>query len=74
MAGVIRDKDFRIESGRATGGRMFIQVVHHPTQVSRKVVGLDGRPFTEIVNQLFSAVVREIEASGWRWPFDGGVQ
>jgi hypothetical protein len=63
MAGVIRDEDFRIDSGRAAGGRMFIRVVHEPTQVSRVVVGLKGRPYAEVVRELVTAVRQEVEAA-----------
>lgn len=68
MAGMIRDEDFRIDSGRATEGRMFLRVVHAPTEVSRGVVGLKGRPYAEVVQELLSAVLQEIEAVGWRRP------
>jgi hypothetical protein len=68
MAGMIRDEDFRIDSGRAAEGRMFLRVVHVPTGVSRVVVGLNGRPSTEVVQELFSAVLQEIESVGWRRP------
>ena len=66
MVGVVHDEDFRIDSGRASGGRMFIRVVHCPTQVSRSVVGLNGRPYSEVVRELISAVLQGIEAVGWR--------
>lgn len=68
MAGVIRDDDFRIASGRADEGRMFLRVVHLPTQVSRVVVGLNGRPYAEVAQKLLSTVLQEIEAVGWRKP------
>jgi hypothetical protein len=71
MADVIRNQDFRVDSGRATGGRMFLRVVHEPTQVSRVVVGLNGRPYAEVVRQLLSAVSQAIEAAGWRRPPEG---
>jgi hypothetical protein len=66
MAGVIRNEDFRIDTGRATEGRMFLRVIHDPTQVSRIVVGLHGRPYAEVVQELLSAVLQEIESAGWR--------
>jgi hypothetical protein len=71
MASMIRDEDFRIESGRADGGRMFLRVIHLPTQASRVVVGLNDRPYAEVVRELLSAVLQEIEAVGWRKPKEG---
>lgn len=68
MPGMIRYDDFRIDSGRATQGRMFVRVVHEPTQVSRSVLGLNGRPYAEVVQELLSAVLQEIEIAGWRRP------
>jgi hypothetical protein len=68
MVGVIRDEDFRIDSGRAKGGQMFVRVVHEPTQASRVVVGLNGRPYAEVFQELLSAVLQEIETAGWRRP------
>jgi hypothetical protein len=68
MANMIRDEDFRVDVGRASEGRTFLRVVHEPTQVSRVVVGLKGRPYAEIVQELLSAVSQEIEAAGWRRP------
>jgi hypothetical protein len=63
---MIRDEDFRIDSGRASEGRMFLRVVHVPTEVRRVVVGLNGRPYAEVVQELLSAVLQEIESVGWR--------
>jgi hypothetical protein len=71
MAGAIRDEDFRIDSGRAEGGRMFVRVVHEPTQTSRVVVGLKSRPYAQVVQDLLSEVRQEIEAVGWRRPQKG---
>jgi hypothetical protein len=71
MAGVVRDEDFRIDSGRAEGGRTFVRVVHEPTQASRVVVGLKGRPYAEVVQELLTAVRQAIEAGGWRRPQKG---
>jgi hypothetical protein len=64
MAGVIRNEDFRIDVGRATEDRTFLRIVHDPTQVSRVVVGLNGRPSTEVVEELISAVLQETVLSG----------
>lgn len=44
---------------------MFVRAIHIPTQVSRVVVGLKGRSYKEVVRELLSAVVQEIEAAGW---------
>jgi hypothetical protein len=68
MAGVIHDEDFLLESGRASAGRMFVRVVHVPSRVNRVLVGLNGRPYKEVVQELLSAVLREIETIGWRRP------
>jgi hypothetical protein len=65
---MIRDEDFRIDLGRASEGRTFLRVVHVPTEVSRVVVGWKGRPYAEVVQELLSAVLQEIEAVGWRRP------
>lgn len=68
MAGIIRDEDFRLDVGRASGGKTFVRVVHEPTQKSRHVMGLNGRPCGEVVEQLRSEVVQDLEAAGWRRP------
>ena len=65
MGRVIRDSDIRIESGRATGGRMFVRVVHEPTEISRQVEGLGGRSYRVVVAELRSAVESELERRGW---------
>jgi hypothetical protein len=71
MANEIRDEDSRMELGRATGSRTFLRVVHEPTQTSREVVGMNGRPSAQIIQELHSAVLQEIEAAGWRKPREG---
>jgi hypothetical protein len=66
MTRIIRGADFRIESGRAVGGKMFVRVVHIPTNTSRMVPGLDGRPYDQVVSDLISEVVQAIETDGWQ--------
>jgi len=71
---VIQDSDIVIESGRATGGRMFVRVSHRPTDTSQQVVGLGGRPYWEVVAELQSVVEDELVGRGWlRAPGGGGV-
>jgi len=65
MDQVIRDDDIRIDSGRATGGRMFIRVVHEPTATSRQVVGLGNRSYRDVVTELRSAIESELLQRGW---------
>ena len=62
---VIRDIDIRIDSGRATGGRMFVRVVHAPTGISRLVVGLGNRGYRDVVTELRSAIESELVEHGW---------
>jgi hypothetical protein len=63
VAAQLPAEDVLIESGRATGGRMFIRVTHTPTGKSRTIVGLDGRPYGEVVQQLQDELATEVLSS-----------
>jgi hypothetical protein len=62
---VIRDGDFLIEIGRATGGRTFVRVVHQLTNCNRRQTGLNGRSVNEVSAELTAAVVSELLQMGW---------
>jgi hypothetical protein len=65
MERVIRESDVIAESGRASGGRMFVRVIHQPTGTNRKVVGLGGRAYQDVVAELLAAVKQELMQDGW---------
>jgi hypothetical protein len=64
MATQLPATDVLVESGRASGGRMFIRVLHTPTGKSRMVVGLDGRSYGKVVQQLQEELATEVLGSG----------
>jgi hypothetical protein len=68
---VIREDDIRIDRGRASGGRMFVRVVHQPTDTSRQVVGLGGRAYAQVVAELRAAVEAELACRGWARAAEG---
>jgi hypothetical protein len=68
---VIRDDDIRIDSGRASGGQMFVRVVHQPTDTSRQVVGLGDRAYAQVVAELRAAVEDELAGRGWARAAEG---
>jgi hypothetical protein len=63
MESDLPNSEFVVESGRASGGRMFVRVIYQTTGKSRTVVGLNGRSYREIVDGLIVEVKREIQAS-----------
>jgi hypothetical protein len=73
MATQLPATDVVSESGRATGGRMFIRVIHTPTGKSRMVVGLNGRSYGEIVQQLQEELATEVLGSGTSPTRDDGA-
>lgn len=60
MPGESFDEDFRVDVGRADGGRTFVRVVHLPTGRERTVVGLDGRTARENADELAFELPRTI--------------
>jgi len=54
--------DFRVDVGRADGGRTFVRVVHLPTGKDRLLVGLDGADPEEVALQLTKELASEIDA------------
>jgi hypothetical protein len=54
--------DFRVDVGRADGGRTFVRVVHLPTGKDRVLVGLDGSDPEEVALQLTKELAIEIDA------------
>ncbi len=67
MNHVIRDSDVRIDSGRASGGRMFVRVIHVPTGINHLVVGLGNRRYRDVVTELRSAIENELVEHGWMY-------
>jgi hypothetical protein len=65
MERIIRDCDVIVESGRASEGRMFVRVIHEPTQINRTVDGLGGRAYQDVVAELLAAVKEELMQNGW---------
>jgi hypothetical protein len=65
MKRVIRDRDVIVQTGRASEGRMFVRVIHEPTQINRTVVRLGGRPYRDVVTELLAAVKEELMQNGW---------
>ena len=65
MEQVIRAIDIVAEIGRATGGRTFVRVVHEPTKCSRRVTGLGARSPKDVIAELVTCVVRELQNLGW---------
>ena len=64
MGKELRDEDFRTDIGRSSGGT-FIRVVHLPTGTSRLASSLDSRKSSKVASDLYTAVVVELEGSGW---------
>ena len=55
------DETFRIDVGRAEGGRTFVRVVHLPTGVEKTQVGLKGETAEVVGRRLAEALMQEIE-------------
>ena len=62
---VIREADIVVDSGRAGGGRMFVRVIHKPTEINRSVTGLGGRSYQDVVADLWAALKVELVGLGW---------
>ena len=62
MTEIMTRSDFRVDVGRADGGRTFVRVVHLPTGKDRLLVGLDGADPEEVALQLTKELSSEIEA------------
>lgn len=54
------DTDWRCDTGRAGQGRDFYRVVHIPTGVSRRIVGLSGKDLKEITRQFVEEIREEL--------------
>jgi hypothetical protein len=56
-------EDIEIGSGRASGGRMFVRATHIPSGKSRAVVGLNGRSYRHVVQQLLEELASDSQTS-----------
>ncbi len=62
---VIGEDDFRVDTGRASGGKTFVRVLHTPTGVFRLKVGFEGRESQDVATDLRSSIVDELFGLGW---------
>jgi hypothetical protein len=62
---VIRSNDIEVQIGRASGGRTFIRVVHHPTNASRYLAGLGTRSVKDVRDELMADLQTELLRLGW---------
>jgi len=61
---MLRDRDIRIDTGRASPSGTFVRVVHLPTGRSRTKAPLAGEPHEAVVARFRAELEAELLAAG----------